>query len=45
MATDTVTYATEMVRQVTRSFQAVAKLATSSNLTTELKTQDVSGCD
>ena len=34
MATDTVANATEMVRLAARSFQAVAKLATSPNLTT-----------
>ena len=35
MATDTVANATKMVRMATRSFQAVAKLATSSKLTTK----------
>ena len=45
MATDTVANATKMVHLATRSFQAVAKLATSSKLTTKLKTKDVSDCD
>ena len=37
MATDTVTNATKMVQLATRSFQAVAELATSSKLTIQLK--------
>ena len=42
MVTDTVTNATKMVRLVTRSFQAVAKLPTSSKLMMYLKTFDLS---
>ena len=37
--------ATHGVANATRSFQAVAKLPTSSKLTTKLKTQDVSDSD